>query len=169
MIRPEMRAVESERATRERNACQVFHLWRFLSRIEARDAPVFASLARTVRLLLPAQGVDQSIGKGVPGDLGPDINDALNISVRIEFENALLVPLAQIQLSPVVAKIRAGKLRARNSIFSESARRIVAAQITVVVRTFTDGEPKDTVSCDCRPRNSGRTLFLNYGPRLHLD
>src|SRR5437588_10052238 len=99
MARPEVRAVESKRATRERNTRQVLHLWRFLLRIESRDAPIF------VRLLRPAQDVDQSIDKDMSTDLSADINRAQNVSARIEFENAMLVPLTQVNMITVEAEI----------------------------------------------------------------
>src|SRR6266404_1590565 len=99
MVRPEVRAVESKRATRERNTRQVVHLRRFLLRIESRDAPIL------VRLFSSAQEVDQSIDERMAADLRTDINRAQNVSARIEFENAMLVPLTQVKMIAVEAQI----------------------------------------------------------------
>jgi hypothetical protein len=99
MIRPEVRAVESKRATRERNTREVLHLRRYLSWVETRDAPIL------VRLFSSAQDVDQSIDERMAADLRTDINDAQNVSARIEFENAMLVPLTQVKMIAVEAEI----------------------------------------------------------------
>src|SRR6266403_1217612 len=120
MVRPEVRAVESKRATRERNTRQVVHLRRFLLRIESRDAPIF------VRLLRPAQEVDQSIDERMAADLRTDINRAQNVSGHIDIEKAMLSPLTQVKMITVEPDISTAKLRARDPIFSEPARRLVA-------------------------------------------
>src|SRR6266487_176528 len=99
MICPEVRAVEGKRAARERNTRQVFHLRRFFARIEPRNAPIL------VGRFLSAQDVDQSIDEHMAADFGADINDAQNVPARIEFENAMLIPLTQVKMTAVEAEI----------------------------------------------------------------
>src|SRR5437879_13801922 len=101
MIRPKIHAVEGERATRKRNTRQIFHGWLFLSRIETRDTPIL------VRLFHAAQDVDHFIDKGVAANFRADINDAQRLSARIEFEDAMLIPLTQVKMLAVEAEIRA--------------------------------------------------------------
>ena len=38
-------------------------------------------------------------------DLRTDINDAQNVSARIEFENAMIIPLTQVKMGTVEAEI----------------------------------------------------------------
>src|SRR6266567_8068254 len=99
MICPEVRAVEGERAARERNTGQVLHLRRFFARIEPGNAPIL------VRHFLSAQDVDQSIDEHMAADFGADINDAQNVPARIEFENAMLVPLTKVEMIVVEAEV----------------------------------------------------------------
>ncbi len=99
MIRPKTRAVEGERAAGERNMREVFHLGCFLYRVEPCDTPIL------VPLLRPAQEVDQSIDEHVAAYLSVDINDAQNVSTRIEFEDAMLVPLTQVEMVTIVAEV----------------------------------------------------------------
>src|SRR5216684_1121588 len=102
-------------------------------------------------------------------DFRANLNDAQNVSGRIEFENAMLVPLTQVKMLAVEAEIGTGKLRARDPIFSESARRIVAAKITIIVPTFADGETKRPVRCHRRPRNAGCFSLFEHCPRLRIN
>ena len=73
MIRPEVRAVESKRATRERNTREVLHLRRYLPWVETRDAPIL------VRFFYAAQDVNQSIDEHMSANLRANINDAQNV------------------------------------------------------------------------------------------
>src|SRR5260370_29317952 len=126
MVRPEVRAVESKRATRERNTRQVLHVGRLLPRVETADAPIL------VRFFYTAQDVNQSIDEHMSANLRANINDAQNVSARIEFENAMIVPLTQVKMIAVEAAILTGKLPARDPSFSEPARRIEAARIPII-------------------------------------
>src|SRR5438270_921854 len=81
----------------------------------------------------------------------------------------MLVPLTQIKILSIAAQIRAGKLRARDSILSEPTRRIVAPKITIIVGPFTDRESKSLARGYRRPRNSGRIRFVDDRPGLHVD
>ena len=53
-----------------------------------------------MRVFGASQNIDQAIDKHMTADLRPDIDLADDISSRIKLENALLVPLAQVQLIP---------------------------------------------------------------------
>src|SRR5713101_2639601 len=99
MIRPEVFAIEGERATRKWNTRQVLDVGRFLPRIETRDAPIL------VRFFYTAQDVNQSIDEHMSANLRANINDAQNVSARIEFENAMIVPLTQVKMIAVEAEI----------------------------------------------------------------
>ena len=99
MIRPKVRAVECERATLKWNVRQILYLWSFLARIQTRDAPIL------IPLLCPAQDVDQFIDEYMPANFSADINDTQSFSAGVEFEDAMLVPLAQIQIFAVAAEI----------------------------------------------------------------
>jgi hypothetical protein len=97
MIRPKVRAIEGERTAREWNSREIFYLRSFLSRIEARDPPVL------VRFFHAAQDVNQSIHEDMTGNFRANINDTQDVSTRIKFQDALLVPLTQIKMIAVVA------------------------------------------------------------------
>src|SRR5947207_11309181 len=99
MIRPKVRSVESKRAARKRDNSDILNFGGFLPRIETRDAPIF------VRLLPPAQDIDRSFDEHVSADFRADINHAQNISDRIKFQNAMFVPLTQVEMIAVVAEI----------------------------------------------------------------
>ena len=99
MIRPKVRAVECERATLKWNMRQILYFWRFLPRIQTRYAPIL------IPLLRPAQDVDQSIDEHMAADFRADLNNAQNLSAGLEFEDAMLVPLAEIEIFAVVAEI----------------------------------------------------------------
>src|ERR1700730_6440010 len=99
MIRPEVRAVKGERSTLKWNSRHVFYRWRFLLRVETRDAPIL------VPLLRPAQDVDQSSDERVARDLSADVDLAQNISAPIELQNAMLVPLTQVEMITVKAEV----------------------------------------------------------------
>ena len=99
MVGPKEFAVKRERATRKTNTRQVFHLRRFFARIEPRNAPIL------VGRFLSAQDIDQSIDEHMAADFGADINDAQNVPARIEFENAMLVPLTKVEMIVVEAEV----------------------------------------------------------------
>ena len=99
MIRPKVRSVESKRTARKRDNSDILNFGRFLPRIETRDAPIL------VRLLLSAEDVDRAVNEGVTADLLADIDNAQNLSARIEFQNAMFVPLTQVEMIAVVAEI----------------------------------------------------------------
>jgi hypothetical protein len=99
MIRPKVRSVESKRTARKRDNSDILNFGRFLPRIETRDAPIL------VRLLLSAEDVDRAVNEGVTADLLADIDNAQNLSARIEFQNAMFVPLTQVEMIAVAAEI----------------------------------------------------------------
>ena len=99
MIRPKVRSVESKRAARKRDNSDILNFGRFLPRIETRDAPIL------VRLLLSAEDVDRAVNEGVTADLRANIDNAQDLSARIEFQNAMFVPLTQVEMIAVVAEI----------------------------------------------------------------
>ena len=94
-----MLAGESKRTALERNARNIFYLRRRVPRIQSRDAPIL------IPLLCPAQDKDQSIDEYMAADFSADINDAQNLSAGLEFEDAMLVPLTQMEIFAVVAEI----------------------------------------------------------------
>src|ERR1700726_396153 len=164
MVRPKVRAVERERATLKWNVRQVLYLWRFLPRIKARDAPIL------IPLLRPAQDVDQSIDEHMAADFSAGINDAQNFSAGIEFEDAMLVPLTQVKMLAVITKVRAGKLRAGNSLrVREANLGSEPANVAVIVRAFTDGKMKSLAGRDRRPRNAGRFFLFQHRPLVGID
>src|SRR3984893_7313706 len=110
MVHPKVRAIERERATLKRNMRQILYLWSFLPRIKTRDAPIL------IPLLRPAQDVDRSIDEYMAADFSADINNAQNFAAGLEFEDAMLVPLTQVKMLAVVTEVRAGNLRAGNSL-----------------------------------------------------
>jgi hypothetical protein len=110
MIRPKVRAIKSQRATGERHNRDVFDLRLFFSRIESRDGP-----ALTV-LFGPAQDVDHSINKCVARYLGTNVDNANDIANRIQFKNAMFVPLTQVEMFAVIAKVRPRKIRTSDPI-----------------------------------------------------
>src|SRR5437588_3566225 len=164
MIRPKVCAVEGERAAGKRNTRQVLHVWRFIPRIKTRDAPIL------IPLLRPAQDVDRSIDKDMATDFSADINDAQNFSAGIEFEDAMLVPLTQVKMLAVVTEVRAGKLRAGNSLrVPEANLGNEPANVAVILRAFTDGKMKSLAGRDHRPRNAGRFFLFQHRPLVRLD
>ncbi len=127
MVRPEACAIEGEGAGWKRDARDVFDRRILLPRIEARDAPAF------VALLGAAQDVDRAIDEGVAADFRADIERVENVAALIEFQNALLVPLAQVKVLAIVAEIRAGEIRTGDAFaLAEPATGNVAPQIAII-------------------------------------
>ena len=50
----------------------------------------------------------------------------------------MLVPLAEIEMAPIIAQVGSGEIRTRDSLRAKSARRNVATQIAIVVGSFAD-------------------------------
>src|SRR5436305_5276585 len=164
MVRPEMLAVESERAALERDAREVFDLRRLVPRIQSRDAPIF------IPLLRPAQNIDQSINENMSADLGADRNLSQNVSLRIEFQDSILIPLTQIKIVAVVTEVGTSELRTRYLfVLGKSATNNVSADVSVIIRTFAERKSQCVASGDSSPRNSGRPCFFRDCPRLHID
>src|SRR6058998_734929 len=133
MIGPELLSIESKQATRERDYSDIFDPWRFLLRIESRDSPVL------VWLLLAAKDVDRSIDECVAADLRADVDLANNIALFVVLKNALLIPLAQIQVRAVVTKERPREIRTGEKSREAFVRRI-PMDVAIVVKTFADRE-----------------------------
>src|SRR5437588_5377390 len=87
MVRPEMFPIERERATSEGDNSDIIDFGCFLPWIEARDRPALAILLRS------PQDVDQIIDKGMSGDLRPNVDLADHISIGVELQDSVLVPL----------------------------------------------------------------------------
>src|SRR5437016_5876395 len=105
MVRPEMPAIESERAALERDARDILDLRRLFLRIQSRDAPIF------VPLLRPAQDIDRSIDENMSADLRADRNLSQNVSLRIEFQDSILIPLAEVKVAAIVTEVGTRELR----------------------------------------------------------
>src|SRR5215471_5695106 len=105
MIRPEEFPVISERARREGNNRQVFHIRFVLPWIQSRNLPIL------VRFLHSSQDKEYSIDKGMTTDFRADVDRPNEVAFVIVLQNALLIPLAQVQMLVVVAKVRTGELR----------------------------------------------------------
>jgi hypothetical protein len=88
MIRPKMLAIESKGAALEWHSGQILDLWCFFFWIQARDPPI------PLPLLGPAQDVDQAFGKDVAAYLLMDRDFPKDVSLRIELEDPMLIPLA---------------------------------------------------------------------------
>src|SRR5437588_4225973 len=93
VITPKARPIKGERTRRERNLRQIFHARPLFAWIEASDAPFF------VRLFRATQDVDLSIDKSVAANLRADVDGSFDRAFRIELENALLIPLAQVKVT----------------------------------------------------------------------
>jgi hypothetical protein len=91
MIRPKVRAVESERAALKRNVREIFDLRRRFTGVEPGDAPIL------VPLLRPAQDMDQPSDERMPADFRADRKDLENVPLRIELEDTMLIPLTQVK------------------------------------------------------------------------
>src|SRR5437867_9184833 len=132
MIGPELLSIKSKRATSKRDYSDIFDPWRFLLRIESRDLPVL------VWLLLATKDVDRSIDECVAADLRADVDLANNIALFVVLKNALLIPLAQIQVRAVVTEVRAREIRAGKQ--SRKCAVAVSINVAIVVKTFADRE-----------------------------
>src|ERR1700730_4874192 len=98
MIRPEVFAVEGQRATRKRYGREVFDLRCFLTEIESRNRPALAIL------LGPAQDVDHSVHECVAGNLCTNVDLAQNVAICVQFQNSMLIPLTQVKTFSVVTE-----------------------------------------------------------------
>jgi hypothetical protein len=94
-----MFAVKSKRAARKRNNSDILNLGRFLLRLEPRDTPIL------VWLLCPPQDVDHSINKYMATDLRADVDLADDAAARVELQDPMFIPLAQVEMLAVVAEI----------------------------------------------------------------
>src|SRR4029077_4276345 len=90
IVRPEAFAVESQRATGERDNSDIFNRRRFLFRIQSRDSPIL------VWLFLSSQNVKRTVGESVTADFCADVNLANYIPLVVEHQHPLLVPLAHV-------------------------------------------------------------------------
>jgi hypothetical protein len=140
MVRPEVRAIESQRTALKRNFRQIQECTgRF--QIQTSDTPVFVALLRS------AQNVNGAAKKGMSANLGSNVILLQDISASIEFEDTMLMPLAQVDVAAVIAQIGPGKLRTRNSIgFGESAIDRIAPKIPVIRRPFPEVETESLTS-----------------------
>src|ERR1700716_4189341 len=107
MVGPEMLTVESERAALESNVREVLDLRRRFLRIQLCDAPIF------IPLLRPAQNVDRAIDKNMAAYLGADRDFPQNFSIRIQFQDPVLIPLTKIKIVAVVPEVGTGEVRTR--------------------------------------------------------
>src|ERR1700686_1887923 len=135
MVRPEMLAIEGERAALEWNARHIFDRRRRFPRIQPRNAPIL------IPLLRPAQDKDASIDKNMTANLSADRDLAQNISIRIEFQDPMLIPLAKVKVGPVVTDVGAGELRTRHPlVLGKSTAHNISAKISIIIRAFAEGE-----------------------------
>src|SRR4051794_14345951 len=131
VVTPEVASVMCERAGGEGNPRKILRLGVVVAWIEARDAPALAIGFRS------AQDVDHSVDERVAADLCAHVELTQDGTAPVELEDALLVPLAQVQVMAVVAQIRACEVRAGEAfVCRESAANLESAHITIVLRTF---------------------------------
>src|SRR3712207_47749 len=123
MIRPELLPIERQRARRERNPREVFDSGRPVAKINPRDAPLFR-FARRIGILLPADDVEHSVGKGVAANLSAGIDRAQDRARVIYLMNVPFVPLAQVAMLAIEAEIRTRELRAREEFPKAIALRV---------------------------------------------
>src|SRR4029453_3336620 len=137
MIRPKVRAIESQGPTRKWHDRDVFNLRLFLSRIEPRDRPGLAVLFGA------AQDVDHPINKRVARDLRTDIDNADDIATRAQLKNAMFVPLTQIDTLAVVTEILTRKFRASDFVLLGKANLgSESANVAIIVRAFPNCKTK---------------------------
>jgi hypothetical protein len=164
MIRPETFALKSEGAALERDSRQLFDLWLCFARIQARNPPI------ALALLGAAEDIDQAIDENMAAYFRVDRNFAQRVSLRIELEDPMLVPLAQVEMFAIVAQVRAGKIRTRDPIrLGESPAPHVAPEITIVLLTFAEGKPNIISRGNGSPWNAGRFFFSGNRPPIALD
>src|SRR3954468_11972244 len=72
-----------------------------------------------------------------------------------------------------MAQIRSGEIRASDAIIFlldlETSRQSVSANVTVVLRSFADGESHRLAGRNRRPRNSGWIYLLRNFPARRVD
>lgn len=75
----------------------------------AHSASLLADRARRWPILVwffdSAQHIDQSINKGMPKDFRAEVDLANDFAVFVVLKNALLVPLAQVEILAVEAEV----------------------------------------------------------------
>src|SRR5688500_6744428 len=101
MVRPEAFAVKGQRAALKWNSRQLLDSRRFFPRIQARDAPI------ALALFGPAQDIDQPIDEDVAANLRMDRDLAEDVSLSVELQNPMLIPLAQVEMFAIIAQIGA--------------------------------------------------------------
>src|SRR5947208_14010652 len=109
MIGPEVFTVERELARSKRDRCKVFHLRVFLFGIKPGDSPFFG-LVRIIFILAATQYVDAAIKESVTANFCADINLAEYVSLGVELQNLLFVPLTHVEVFAVEANIGAGEI-----------------------------------------------------------
>ena len=99
MICPKVCAIESQGATWKRDSSEIFDFRLLLPRIETGDAPIL------VPLLRPAQEIDRPMDEDMAADLGAYVKNPEDVSLRIELEDAMLVPLTQVEMVAIVTEV----------------------------------------------------------------
>ena len=167
MVRPKISTIKRERARREWNCSEVFYVRPIRAWVEPRDAPFFG-LVRHVFVLSTAKDIQRAIDKSVTTDFGANMDIAPDIPFAIVLENALLVPLAHIEMLAVEAEIRSGEVRAGEQ-FSESAPFVVTINVAIIVQPFANRETPAVICKYTCPDDSRWINLAGYFPRFDVD
>src|SRR5438128_9835357 len=109
MIGPEVFTVERERACSKRDRSEIIHLRTFLFQIQPGDSPFFGFVG-LVLILASTQHVDAAIKESVAANFCADINLAEYVSLGVELQNLLFVPLTHVEVFAVEAKVGASEI-----------------------------------------------------------
>src|SRR5205085_7960943 len=103
-------------------------------------------------------------------DLGADRNLSQNVSLRIQLQDSVLVPLAEVKVAAIVTEVGTRELRASYPfVLGKAAADNISADVSVIILTFAERKSQCVASGDSSPRNSGRRCFFRDCPRLHID
>src|ERR1051326_5751472 len=184
MVRPKIFAVKRQRTRGKRNCSQIFDLCVLPAHVNPREPPLFLALlcsaAEMCRRRRPlhvswsrdvlgsAQNVNRPIGEHVSTDFGSDIDPPNGLAIRLQFENALFVPLAEIKIVAVVTKVRTGEIRAGEQ-FGKSLAGRVTINVAIVVQTLADGEMDRSVCGRPGPYHARGIDLLRNSPFNDVD
>ena len=121
-------------------------------------------------LLRAAQHVEMIIHEHMAADFRSDRDVTENLSADIQLEDAMLVPLAEVERLTVKAQVGAGKFGQSDAVgLIEAVPRMVTPQVAIILRPFPGGEINGPHCRNGGPRNAGGDGILHDGPCPRVD
>src|SRR5665213_101496 len=164
MIGPKALAVEGQGSSGKRHAREIFDDRTFAARIDARNEILVGLLIVGIEDEKAAGYHDQ------PADAARRRDRAQNLTAIADLQDALVVPLADVQKVAVVAQLRARILRASNDVgFSKAVAGDKASDHAIVRFAYAVDHPQFVADDRRTEWATGHMRFLTHGPMIRVD